>query len=87
MLFVIVFYDFMFYNFSLFNNCNDLLKEVLIYLVNVFGKLIIMLEMVNYVLSSEDMVVMWLVDIKEGWWCYWLKGLVLLGYDFVELLK
>lgn len=32
-------------------------------------------------------MVIWFVDIKEGWWRYRLKGLILLGYDFVDSLK
>lgn len=47
---VIVFYDITLFNLSLFNNRNDLLKEAFFYLVNVIGKLIIILEIINYAL-------------------------------------
>nr|WP_318383477.1 pitrilysin family protein [uncultured Enterobacter sp.] len=83
----LVSYEYTLFNLSLPNNRNDLLKEALVYLSDISGKLAVTPESINHALGSEDMVATWPLDTKESWWRYRLKGSPLLGHDPAETLK
>lgn len=83
----LVSYDFTLFNLSLPNNRSDLLKEALVYLSDITGKLTVTPETVNHALNSDDMVATWPPETKDNWWRYRLKGSTLLGHDPASPLK
>lgn len=83
----LVSYDYTLFSLSLPNNRNDLLKEALVYLSDITGKLTVTPETVNHALSSNDMVATWPLETKDNWWRYRLKGSTLLGHDPASPLK
>ncbi len=83
----LVSYDYTLFSLSLPNNRNDLLKEALVYLSDITGKLTVTPETVKHALSSNDMVATWPLETKDNWWRYRLKGSTLLGHDPASPLK
>lgn len=83
----LVSYDYTLFSLSLPNNRNDLLKEALVYLSDITGKLTVTPETINHALSSNDMVATWPLETKDNWWRYRLKGSTLLGHDPASPLK
>ncbi|WP_312211796.1 pitrilysin family protein [Pseudescherichia sp.] len=83
----LVSYDYTLFSLSLPNNRNDLLKEALVYLSDITGKLTVTPETVNHALNSNDMVATWPLETKDNWWRYRLKGSTLLGHDPASPLK
>ena len=83
----LVSYDYTLFSLSLPNNRSDLLKEALVYLSDITGKLTVTPETVNHALNSNDMVATWPLETKDNWWRYRLKGSTLLGHDPASPLK
>lgn len=83
----LVSYDYTLFSLSLPNNRSDLLKEALVYLSDITGKLTVTPETVNHALNSNDMVATWPLETKDNWWRYRLKGSSLLGHDPASPLK
>lgn len=83
----LVSYDYTLFSLSLPNNRSDLLKEALVYLSDITGKLTVTPETVNHALGSNDMVATWPPETKDNWWRYRLKGSTLLGHDPAAPLK
>lgn len=83
----LVSYDYTLFSLSLPNNRSDLLKEAMVYLSDITGKLTVTPETVNHALNSNDMVATWPLETKDNWWRYRLKGSTLLGHDPASPLK
>ena len=83
----LVSYDYTLFSLSLPNNRSDLMKEALVYLSDITGKLTVTPETVNHALGSDDMVATWPPETKDNWWRYRLKGSSLLGHDPAAPLK
>lgn len=83
----LVSYDYTLFSLSLPNNRSDLLKEALVYLSDITGKLTVTPETINHALGSNDMVATWPPETKDNWWRYRLKGSTLLGHDPAAPLK
>ena len=83
----LVSYDYTLFSLSLPNNRSDLLKEALVYLSDITGKLTVTPETINHALGSDDMVATWPLETKDNWWRYRLKGSTLLGHDPAAPLK
>ena len=83
----LVSYDYTLFSLSLPNNRSDLLKEALMYLSDITGKLTVTPETINHALGSDDMVATWPLETKDNWWRYRLKGSTLLGHDPAAPLK
>lgn len=83
----LVSYDYTLFSLSLPNNRSDLLKEALVYLSDITGKLTVTPETINHALGSDDMVATWPLETNDNWWRYRLKGSTLLGHDPAAPLK